>query len=448
MYLEQHTPGICFYQDGDDKKQKRQTSRSTMNLRDAVFPYINFRRPEFQRIKDYFISQTITETKGVFTDLECTINDFKFVFGLGGIHGSIKSQAIHSDDEYIIRDIDVKSFYPNIAIANRVYPAHLGEPFCDIYKDVFEQRKTYPKKTAMNNTLKLAMNAVYGCSNNKHTSFYDPLYTMTITINGQLLLCLLAESLMDIPGLTMIQANTDGVTVRVPRNLSSQVDVVCRAWETFTGLELEDVNYKSMFIRDVNSYIGVFEDGKTKQIGAYETKPPQDQTPLGWHKNLSAMIVPKAANAVLIDGVDLVEYITSSERDIMDFMLRTKIPKSSKLIWTGDDNIEREQQHVSRYYIAHHGGTLTKLSPPTTPHTEGTFKKKNGVTDAQYFQHDPLIWNPDIHTGNRSINQTRRLGIDVGWKTEICNDIRFVNASNLNHAYYIAEARKLIDCMD
>ena len=39
---------------------------------------------------------------------------------------------------------------------------------------------------------------------------------MTITLNGQLLLCMLAEQMMKVPGLEMIQINTDGMTYRVP----------------------------------------------------------------------------------------------------------------------------------------------------------------------------------------------------------------------------------------
>ena len=164
-------------------------------------------------------SSDLTETKGVFTDLTATVNGFEFVFGLGGIHGSVESKVIESDDERIIVDLDVTSYYPNLAITNSFFPAHLGKEFCTIYKTLFEQRKAYPKKSTESAMLKLALNGVYGDSNNKFSPFYDPLFTMSITLNGQLLLCLLAEQLMEIPGLEMIQVNTDGVTIRVPRQI-------------------------------------------------------------------------------------------------------------------------------------------------------------------------------------------------------------------------------------
>lgn len=537
MLLEKHTPGICYYKDENNQRQMRQTHRKSMNLRDAVFPWINFKEPEFQRIKDYFINQTITETKGVFVGLECVVDGLKFKFGLGGIHASVDAQSIYSDDEYIIRDVDVKSFYPDITIKNRIHPEHLGDVFCDIFEEMFNERQTHVKKSAMNNTLKLAMNAGgFGKTNSKYSPFYDPMHTMKITINGQLMLCLLAEGLMTIPDLKIIQANTDGVTIRVPRAVSNQVDNICRQWEAITGLELEDVNYKAMHIRDVNNYIGVFEDGdhkvynkkskdipsdavyigrptkfgnpfqigkdgnreeviskyrqwvmcqpellkaikeelkgkdlvcwcapdpchgdvlielanppKTKQVGVYETKQAQDQTPLGWQKDFSAWVVPLAANAALVHGANIEEYIRSPERDIMDFMLRTKTPQKSQLVLVDDAGIEHQQQRVTRYYAAHHGGNLFKLSPPTKPHTVGTFKKAQGVTDAEYFKHDPMVWTAGIHTKNQGRYVERRDGITVGWKVEPCNDIRYVNGSNINHDYYITEAHKLVDCIN
>ena len=54
--------------------------------------------------------------------------------------------------------------------------AHLGKDFAAIYKHLFEQRKQYPKKSAESAMLKLALNGVYGDSNNQFSVFYDPLF--------------------------------------------------------------------------------------------------------------------------------------------------------------------------------------------------------------------------------------------------------------------------------
>ena len=294
----------------------RQTKRPTIALRDAILPSISFERTEFRRILEWFSAQTITETKNVFKDLVATVDEFDFVFGLGGIHGSVEKQTVVSDDEYVIIDLDVSSYYPNLAIQNRLYPKHLGEKFCDIYQALYEQRKSHKKGTAESAMLKLALNGVYGDSNNKFSVFYDPLFTMSITLNGQLLLCNLAESLMQIPGLQMLQCNTDGLTVRVPRSMMVYVQYGCATWESNTGLRLESVEYSKMFIADVNNYIAVKLDGTTKRKGRYEYD-------LEWHQNHSALVVPKVAEKVLVEGAPIRETLEQWP-DIMDFMIRVR----------------------------------------------------------------------------------------------------------------------------
>lgn len=256
MRLEE--AGIACYE-GKPRKP-RGTFRSQIALRDAIFPYVQFTKPEFQRVHQWLQAQVIAETKGLFKDLNATINGFSFVFGLGGIHGSVSPQTIYSDETHVIIDLDVASYYPNIVVTNRIYPEHLSEVFCDIVFDIFQQRKQHKKGTTENKMLKLALNGgVFGKSNSVYSPIYDPLYAMKITINGQLLLCMLAEHLMNIPGLQMIQANTDGVTVRIPRDQIPLLEYIREWWESFTCLELEEARYNRMFISDVNNYLAEYE---------------------------------------------------------------------------------------------------------------------------------------------------------------------------------------------
>jgi len=432
MRLEEQNPGCC-YQYIDGKRHMVQTKRDSIRLADVIIPYIGFRDPEFQRILDWFKSQTITETKGVFKDVHCTVRGFQFDFGTGGIHGSIESQIVASDDEHVIIDLDVASYYPNLAIANGFYPEHLGQAFCTIYEDVYQQRKSYAKGTAENAMFKLALNGVYGDSNNQYSPFYDPQYTMSITINGQLLLCMLAEALMQVDAVQMIQINTDGLTIRCPRQLTGWVEQVQHWWEQMTGLQLEAAEYSRMFIRDVNNYVAEYTDGKLKRKGAYEYE-------LGWHQNHSALIVPKAAEAALVHEVSIREFISSHD-DPMDFMLRTKVPRSSMLEWGGE-----RVANIVRYYISTEGKTLEKVMPPAGP--EGAYKKKNGVPDHYYHQVLAEVgdaWDERIHTKNKSKYEERRMSINTGWLVTLCNDLRgFLDMDDLNIDWYVKEAEKLV----
>jgi hypothetical protein len=398
MKLEE--AGVSCYDFGPSGRTPRQTKRPVIHLKDAILPWIEFEQPEFTRVLDWLKAQSITETKGVFNDLTATINGFTFVFGLGGIHGSVESEVIESDGEHIIVDLDVTSYYPNLAITNGFHPAHLGKEFVSIYKHLFEQRKQYPKKSAESAMLKLALNGVYGDSNNRFSVFYDPLYTMTITLNGQLLLCLLAEGLMLIPGLRLIQVNTDGLTVRVPRQHKMLVDLARAAWQERTGLNLEEAVYKRMSIRDVNSYLAEYEDGTVKRKGAYEYN-------VGWHQNAGGLVIPKVAEKVLVEGAPIRETVEQWP-EIMDFMLRAKVPRSSHFA-IERDGVTSQLQNTTRYYIAKDGGRLFKWMPP-------------------------LAKNP---------GQWRKIGVESGWGVQVCNDIKDAGKLPVDFDYYIQEVEKL-----
>ena len=398
MKLEE--AGVALYDFGPDGRTPRQTKRSVINLNDAILPWIEFSQPEFTRVLNWLKGQSITETKGVFEDVTARVNGFDFVFGTGGIHGSIESEIVGSDADQVIVDLDVSSYYPNLAIANRFYPAHLGESFCDIYKHLYEQRKTYAKTSAENAMLKLALNGVYGDSNNRFSVFYDPLYTMKITLNGQLLLCVLAEQLFKIDGLRLIQINTDGLTVRVPRANKHQVDTMRKWWEELTGLELEEAIYKTMMIRDVNNYIAVYENGKVKRKGAYEYI-------MGWHQNAGGLVVAKVAEKVLVENAPIRETIENWP-DMMDFMLRTKVPRSSYLAIEYPGQQPQQLQNITRYYIAVGGGRLFKWMPPL-----------------------------------KGKNEWRKIGVESGWGVQPCNDIKDAGKLPVDFDYYIREVEKL-----
>ncbi len=304
--------------------------------------------------------------------------------------------------------------YPNLAIANRVYPLHLTDRFCDIYLDVYNQRKSFKKGTPENAMLKLALNGVYGDSNNKFGPFYDPGYTMAITINGQLSLLLLAEKLLKIEGLKIVQVNTDGITVACPKELRWKYDRVCADWQKQVGLELEFADYEKMYIRDVNNYIAIYTNGKVKRKGVYQYED------LEWHKNQGGLVIQKAAEAAMLYGKDIEEFVRN-HTDVYDFMLRTKIPKNYRLVMrytakNDDGTVETTdflQQNVCRYYVKNYGGSLMKLMPP--------LKKK-------------------VELGE---GEDRENFIEKGFATKVCNNMDDFDGE-INYDYYIREAKKLI----
>lgn len=399
--------------------------------------------------------------------LNAIIDGFEFSFGTGGIHGSIDSATVCADDDYAIFDWDVAGYYPSLGSVNHLYPKHLSEQFCAVDSMLKEERAKHDKGTPLNTSIKLARNGAYGDSNNQYSPFLDPQYTMSITINGQLLLCLLAEYLTDLPGLQMIQINTDGLTVRVPRHLIDAMNTICEWWQGFTCLELEHVEYSRMFIRDVNNYIAETTKGKLKRKGAYGYETPFDNPNTGerlWHKNHSSLVIPKAAEAALVHGEDIAEFIYN-HADVYDFMLGTKIGRSDLLILADQTGGTCELQKITRYYVAKQGGTMTKVSPPVKGMKDGQWKRANGLTNQFYDsviaelrqsgsiecgvpgEYDTLgvKWDPRINTKNKSKYEERRTDINAGYLVAPCNNIHDADRSNINYDYYIAEAHKLVD---
>lgn len=508
MRLEETNPGCCYKVNEFGKRKIQQTRRKYIDLKDCIFSYVNFQRDEFKAVLNWFKSQRITETKGVFTDLlehqlgevakyavltkkqkklsgeptteqitafkkeiplcwieerllkskktswylcwniaetlNVQVDGFRFDFGTGGIHGSLTTTIVEATEEEEVVDADVSSMYPNIAISNKIYPEHLGETFCTIYKEMYIQRKGYPKGSAENAMLKLALNGSYGDSNSEFSPLYDPKFTMSITVNGQLSLCMLAERLLSIEGLQLIQVNTDGVTVKLPRNKKDEYNNICKQWQEDVKLDLEFADYSKMIIRDVNNYIAVYTDGKVKAKGAYEYKN------LDWNKDHSALVVPMAAEAALVRGEDVGQFIRN-HKDHLDFMLRVKVPRSNRLLTIDDFGVENKEQNVCRYYVSNNGHKLVKVMPALDK--PGKIATVWGNEAGQEFlSYKPTEDNKAnkqgfiYNLGKREIPlEERPQEIEAGWKVSICNKLKDYRG-DINYDYYIEEANKLVTC--
>lgn len=496
------------------------TLRDKINVGDILFPYLEFNRREFQVVHEFFKSAVIdaAEIKGYFgsrdktkskckqfitldyammmdpndvtvmcgtkttsltkylekpesypnakfrpTNIHTVVDGFRFDFGAGGIHGSLHNTIVKTTRDRKVRDSDVASFYPNIGIQNEVYPEHIGPAWCGVMTWLYEERLRVGKKTSLGNGYKLALNGSYGKSNDEHSVLCDPQYTMTITINGQLLLCMLAEALMDsVPDFQMIQINTDGLTYSYPPEYEYVVEDVCKWWESLTKLELEHVDYDKMCIRDVNSYLAVtkpFKDKegklvppKVKRIGAYAYVRAEEDIStreLPWHKNHSAIVVAKAAEAALVRNENIERFIRNHVKvDPYDFYLRTKVPRSGQVYLETSEG-RTQVQNVSRYYVSNSGGQLVKEMVPTEkqqqdwldkPHwrhiVSGVVKQSKSQPSGKWVQVEPP-------SQQRPPTRTRYHGsylVTVANKLDDGPDI-----SDVNIDFYVAETRKLVD---
>ncbi len=342
--------------------KKLRTFRSVIKIKDLILDYIKFETPEFNNLLEKFKTVEINpnQTKGGFK-YNVNYKGIKTHFGLGGAHGAMQPGVYESDNENIIMSSDVASFYPNLAIMNKISPAHLDKKaFCDLYEWFFTERKKIPKSDPMNYVYKIILNSTYGLSNDKNSFLYDPQFTMFITVNGQLTLMMLYEMIMEaIPEAIPLLQNTDGVETIIPKSKIDLYMEICKKWEEITNLVLEHDQYKKLILADVNNYIAIDNNGKAKCKGRFEFEN------LALHKNKSKLIIPKAIYAYFVDGT-LPEYTLKHNKNILDYCIGGK----SKGVWKqiaiyveDGQAQEDELQKINRYYISNQGKKIIKRNP-------------------------------------------------------------------------------------
>ena len=341
-----------------DLKQMR-THRDQIVFKDIILPYIEFKTATFQNLLKKFQEVVLYtgQTKGGFK-YSVQYKGVKTDYGLGGIHGARASKVYNSNQDMIIMSSDVVSFYPNLAIRNNWAPAHLPkQEFSQLYEWFFEERKKIPKKDPKNYVYKIILNSTYGLSNDENSFLYDPQFTMSITINGQLSLSMLYEMICEeIPGAVPLMQNTDGLETMIPREYEDKYMEICERWEKITSLQLEHDKYSKIVLGDVNNYIAVNEDGKSKCKGRFEYKD------LALHKNKSFLVIPQAIHAYFVDGVKPEKFIKEN-LNIFDFCGGVKIKGDWSFIEHKVENglyKEEPLQHTIRYYISKTGSKIIK----------------------------------------------------------------------------------------
>ena len=245
------------------------------------------------------------------------IGNGSYVMGVGGLHSTEKNVSRYSDDDFGYVDRDVVSYYPELMLKCNVSPSSLTPHFRPIYKGFVGRRKVAKRnmdKVPMS-TLKIVLNAAYGKLNSEWSIFFSPEGMIRVTLTGQLLILMLIETL-EINGIEVVNANTDGVVIKYPRGLKKLVDYLIFEWENATGFNTEETEYKSLHSRDVNNYVAVKRNGDVKLKGAYgET---------GLSKNPTNFIVVADVISHLTKGTPVGKVIVES-KDIRGFLTLRKV---------------------------------------------------------------------------------------------------------------------------
>lgn len=307
---------IKFYSEfsglAESQWRGRKTERTAMSFKRVIFPFIKFKTKELQELLEEMkkviiysigkkalkeIAPKYPELKYLKTNnesgwFEVKINNLIYTIATGGLHSQdipreLKSKLVYidspstgeptsvasdsvwdkiTDDSYIYCHADVSSFYPSLISVYKIAPAHINESvFVKLVTWLKETRVTakhskedyidgIPKDT-LAQVLKIVINSIYGKLGFEKGDICDRLAVLKVTINGQLLLLKLCEEL-ELNGIEVMSANTDGIVVKVYKSKKAIYDNIINQWQTDTKLGLDSEEYKCYINRDID-VIGV-----------------------------------------------------------------------------------------------------------------------------------------------------------------------------------------------
>lgn len=372
-----------YAQESDDDirdiKEMR-TQRSTVSVSDCLASNIHFQTKGLQGLLAVFRSTTLVRDNDFKFKHVLYFHNKRYDLGVGGLHSDDEAGKFVSSDEFTYRDADVASYYPSIMIQNKIKPDHLGDEFLKIMQQITSDRikaKKNGNKTKAD-ALKITINSIFGKLNSPVYFLQDAQAFMSVTINGQLLLLMLIESLT-MAGIEVMSANTDGVLAKVPVSLEDEYQRICSEWQTSTGFMLEFTDYAQYIRADVNNYVAIKKDGHSKEKGRFVRE-------IDIHGGYRPPIIAKALYNYFVDGTP-VEDTLSTSRDIYDFCLSQKAGGQFKFELGG-----QTLQKNNRFFIGTHGQTLVKRNITTNKLT-AVYSGEAVVlaNDLREFTFDPTL---------------------------------------------------------
>lgn len=403
------------------------TIRRKILVSEILSDKIEFSTPELNDILSGIRSLTLRGEKGEF-DREFTFMGTSYTIATGGLHSNEIPAVYVEDDEHIIVDRDVASYYPNMIRSLKVCQKHLIPKawfrIADTIVDERLEHKHLAKDKSLDNKerdkhataaacLKIVANAgIFGKMGSEKSFLCDKKAMYQVTINGQLFLLMLIEKL-ELAGIHVISANTDGIVTIVPRELEQTADDICHWWEKHLGLELEFTYYTKYVTEGVNSYLTIKRGGSSKFKGRMNPKMFLEDLSKGYN----SPIVAKCVTEYFINGTPVMETLRNA-KSILDFCRTQNVNHKYRLEFTHvvDGKIVTDiVQRNTRFYISSTGGTLMKV--------------------------ESMGWN------EHNEEQVKKSSLCAGQRVSICNivDDTDISELNVNYLYYYNEAMAIIE---
>lgn len=403
------------------------TIRRKILVSEILSDKIAFSTPELNDILSGIRSLTLKGEKGEF-DREFTFMGTSYTIATGGLHSNEIPAVYIENSDSIIVDRDVASYYPNMIRSLKVCQKHLIPKAWFRIADTIVDERLEHKHLAKDKSLdvmerdkhataaaclKIVANAgIFGKMGSEKSFLCDKKAMYQVTINGQLFLLMLIEKL-ELAGIHVISANTDGIVTIVPRELEQTADDICHWWEKHLGLELEFTYYTKYVTEGVNSYLTVKRGGSSKFKGRMNPKMFLEDLSKGYN----SPIVAKCVTEYFINGTPVMETLRNA-KSILDFCRTQNVNHKYRLEFTHvvDGKIRTDVvQRNTRFYISSTGGALMKV--------------------------ESMGWN------EHNEEQVKKSSLCAGQRVSICNTVDDTDISelNVNYLYYYNEAMAIIE---
>ena len=387
----------------------KKTDRTIMSFNKVIFDNIHFKTEKLQNFLADIKTVAITQTGKSDFSRSVVIGETEYTIATGGLHTKDRPRNLKSTNDYIYSHYDISSFYPSLICAYRIAPKHLDEGVFIKLVDYFRTTRIQAKhseeplvdgipKEIVAEALKIVINSIYGKFNYSYGDLYDRMCTLRTTINGQLYILMLCEEL-ELNGIPVISANTDGIVVKLYSDKKEDFERITKAWQEYTGLSADSEDYQRYTCRDINNYIAEELDGKVDYKG--------DLNPYLYKENLQKgydePIVAEAVSKFFIEDKPVIETLYEC-KDVLMFCKTQNIGKKYTACYV--DTEEHNIQRNVRFYVSNRGGYL--------------FKKEFGG----------------------KLNN-----LCAGFKVTILNtlDDTPIELRDINYNYYYQEAMKIID---
>ena len=337
----------------DDIKDLK-TPCQLVAFKNIIFDFIQYTTPTLQKLLEKLKKVSIDPNNKDFREV-FEIGGVVHNISLGGLHSINNAEIIIPNEDELLLDYDVDSYYPSCLIVNNLYPKHLGIEFVDIYKNIRDERveAKKDKNSFLADSFKYAINGLSGNLQSQYSWTYDPELVVKLRINCQLMILMLIEK-FDLLGAKIVQSNTDGILIKIKKSLLPEIEKAKDEWCKLTKLSMSKEEFERFYQYDVNNYIGV-------KKGFKETKDPElikkkgffaDETNLG--KGMSPKVIAKSLINYFVYNISPEETL-KEDKDIRDYLTYQRVSRDFIVEYNGEKSL-----HINRFYMSTNGGILIK----------------------------------------------------------------------------------------